>query len=80
MATNKLKGLRAECNKNQPYFASLLDISVKSFGAKENGDSQFKEQEINLILLEFRKLLGRKIKYEDVFLDRKYTPPELKEG
>ena len=80
MATNKLKGLRAECNKNQQYFADLLEISVKSYGWKENGDNQFKEQEINLILLEFSKLLGRKIKYEDVFLDRKYTPTELKEG
>ena len=72
METNKLKGLRAEHNLNQDYLAEKLDISVKSYSAKETEQQQFKEQEINIILDLFNK------KYEEVFLDRKYTQTKQK--
>ena len=74
--TNKLKGFIAECNKNQKYFADKINTSEKTFSAKVNEDSQFKEKEINIILVELSKLLGRPIKYDNVFLDRKYTEME----
>ena len=74
--TNKLKGFIAECNKNQKYFADKIKTSEKTFSSKVNEDNQFKEEEINIILVELTKLLGREVKYEEVFLDRKYTLSE----
>ena len=75
--TNKLKGFIAECGKNQKYFSNKCNISTKSFSLKLNEENQFKEQEINIILAELNRLLPYVVKYEDVFLDRKYTQTEM---
>ena len=72
METNKLKGLRAEYNIKQKELAKKIGITATAYSLKETGEQQFKESEINIILDLFNE------KYENVFLDRKYTQTKQK--
>ena len=72
METNKLRGLRGEYYIKQEELAKKLGITTRAYSLKETEEQQFKEQEINIILDLFNK------KYEEVFLDRKYTQTKQK--
>lgn len=57
----KLKGARAEKDMSQEDVANELGISRKWYALKENGDKDFKESEMVIILEALDK------KYEEVF-------------
>ena len=58
----KLKGARAEKEMSQKDMASELGITREWYALKENGDKDFKESEMVIIL----KVLDKR--YEEVFL------------
>ena len=59
----KLKGARVEKGLTQKQLAEKMGITKKAYYNKENGKTEFKQSEINVILNEVDR------KYEDIFLD-----------
>lgn len=63
----KLKALMVEHGKNQKDMANYLEISERALNSKINGDTDFKETEINKLLKLFNA------RYENLFLPYKLT-------
>ena len=64
---NKLRGARQARKLSQQQMADLLGIDRTTYGKKENGDYEFWESEIDLILMELNE------KYENIFLRHNLT-------
>ena len=61
---NKLRGLRVAKGLTQEDMADILGISKQTYNQKEQGKSEFKTSEINIILDLFDDE-----NYENIFLD-----------
>lgn len=67
MPNHKLKALRTEKKLNQTQMAELLGIGVVAYNLKENGQREFKIEEIKKLV----EIFG--VTFEDIFLHSNYS-------
>ena len=67
MINHKLKSLRVEKNLNQNQMAELLGIGVVAYNLKENGQREFKIEEIKKLIDYFG------VTFEDIFLHKNFS-------
>ena len=63
---NLVAAYRRMTGKTQSYFADVLGISLNSYANKENGKTQFTQQEMHLFYSELKKYISD-ITVEDIF-------------
>lgn len=63
---NLVASYRRMTGKTQSYFADILGISLNSYANKENGKTQFTQQEMQLFYSELKKYISD-ITVEDIF-------------
>lgn len=67
---NLVASYRRMTGKTQSYFAGVLGISLNSYANKENGRTQFTQQEMHLFYSELKKYICD-ITVEDIFFKEK---------
>lgn len=55
---NLVASYRRMTGKTQSYFADVLGISLNSYANKENGRTQFTQQEMHLFYSELKKYIS----------------------
>lgn len=66
--------LRKEKGLTQVDMGKVLNITHESYGQKERGDRQFRQDEMFMLSDYFGK------PFEDIFLDRNFGNTEIKKG
>lgn len=67
---NLVASYRRMTGKTQSYFSDVLGISLNSYANKENGKTQFTQQEMYLFYSELKKYISD-ITVEDIFFKDK---------